>query len=102
MKRVIGGKVYNTETATLIAEECGSPGELTCWNEQLYRTIKGAWFLYGHGGPASGWSKSSGQNSWSSGDGIEVLTERGALEWCERRRISADIIIEHFAGVQLA
>lgn len=42
MRQVINGKVYDTEKATLIAEDgYGNPSDLHWWHEALYRTAKG-------------------------------------------------------------
>ena len=49
MKNVIEGKIYNTETATLIASDHywdGSNFDRNGRNTYLYRTPRGAYFLY--------------------------------------------------------
>ena len=86
MRRVIDGKVYDTETAQKLAEASSglSTSDFHHWAETLYRTPKGAYFLSGGGGPMSRWSRSCGQNSWSGGTGIRVLSEPEAREWVER------------------
>jgi len=98
MKQVIDGKVYNTETATKIANwwnGCGY-GDLDYCAESLYRTKKGQFFTAGDGGPRSKYSESTGQNSWSGGEGIELLSESAALAWCEDHNIEAEVIAKHF------
>lgn len=47
MKRIINKKVYNTETATLIAETTNglSYSDFNCIKEDLYRTKKGQYFI---------------------------------------------------------
>jgi hypothetical protein len=86
MKQVIEGKTYNTETATCLAEASSncSTRDYNFWKETLYRTKNGAYFIAGEGGPMSSWSRSTGQNEWSGGSGIRVLTEAEAREWVER------------------
>jgi hypothetical protein len=98
MKQIINGKTYNTETATKIAgaEYNGSTSDFGYWCEFLYKSPKGTFFVHGEGGPATRWSKSIGNNGRAGGDGIEVLTESEALEWCENHRINPDIIEAHF------
>lgn len=97
MKKIIDGKTYNTETATHIGNRSSSyPGDFRYVDEDLYLTKKGTFFLAGEGGPMSKYSHSCGQNSWTGGDGMEVLTKAEALAWCERYDIDSDVIEEHF------
>jgi len=85
VKRIIEGRMYNTETAKLLAG--GSNGlprnDFYYWEEDLYRTKSGAYFLHGRGGPASRYAVSSGQNSWSGGQQIIPLPAEQAREWAE-------------------
>lgn len=87
MKRIINGKVYNTETAVF---SCGvGPGgygrnDFRYEDTRLYRTAKGAWFLAGDGGPASRWRKLVGGNSYSGGSGLRVIEEDHARELLEQ------------------
>ena len=54
MQKEICGKTYDTETATLIARRTfGSYGESTGYEEILYQTPEGNYFLYGKGGEDS-------------------------------------------------
>ena len=97
MKRIINGKIYNTETATRIgnfSSDCG-PGDFRYQSTDLYRTKKGAFFIAGEGGALSRWSVSCG-NGQRGGSGIEALTSEEALQWCEFSRIDADVINQHF------
>lgn len=97
MKRVINGKVYNTETATEVASDSyGYGNDFHAWDETLYRTPKGAYFLRGSGGARTKWGEQVSQNTWSGGEGIEVLTEAEALEWCERHQVDPDVIAAQF------
>lgn len=97
MKRVIDGKVYNTETATLIGEDSyGYSSDFSYWSESLYKTRNGAYFIHGEGGARSKWGRQTSQNTWSGGAGIEVLSEGEAIAWCERHQVDADVITRHF------
>lgn len=54
MKKIICKKEYDTETATLIkAYSCGSLGDPTGYEEDLYQTPEGLYFLHVGGGEAS-------------------------------------------------
>ena len=54
MKKEICGKIYDTETAIPIARRSfGRFGESTGYEEILYRTPEGSFFLYGTGGEDS-------------------------------------------------
>jgi hypothetical protein len=100
MKRVIEGKTYNTDTATLIGEASyGNHGDFHAWEEALYRTAKGAFFLVGSGGARTRWREQVSQNTWSGGEGMEAMIPPEALEWCERHGVDADTIAEHFGDL---
>jgi len=101
MKRIINGRVYDTDTANRIgnfASDCG-PGDFRYEDTDLYRTKKGAWFISGEGGPFSRWSRSCG-NGQRGGSGIEAMTTAEALDWCETAGVDSDIILEHFTVVE--
>lgn len=86
MKKVIDGKVYNTETAEEIHSwDNGFYGsDFKQCEETLYRTKKGAFFLHGHGGPMSKYAVSCG-NGYSGSSDIEVMTNEEAREWLEEK-----------------
>jgi hypothetical protein len=97
MKRVINGKVYDTDAAQLVAagESPYDRGNFNWWQEKLYRTRKGTWLLSGKGHALSRWRTYNG-NAYGSGEGLEVLSADEALEWCEANEISADVVAAHF------
>ena len=84
MKKVINGKLYNTETAKLLHEwDNGIYGnDFRSCEESLYKTKNGAYFVAGSGGPMSIYAEVHG-NSTSGGSNIEVLTESEAITWLE-------------------
>ena len=54
MKKIICKKEYDTETATLIQKfTCGEFGDPAGYEETLFQTPGGLYFLYVHGGEAS-------------------------------------------------
>lgn len=84
MKKVINGKLYNTESAKRLGYASYShPGDFCFWEETLYLTKSGNYFIHGEGGPMSKYAKSIGQNEWSGGEHIEPVNEAAAKEWAE-------------------
>jgi len=98
MKKVINGKIYNTETAECIANWDNGlyGGDFGRCEETLYITKKGAYFIHGDGGASSHWSEPCGGNGRCGGSGIEVLSTSEALEWCETHHVNVDTIAEYF------
>lgn len=96
MKKIINGKLYNTETARLIGDyEYSNSSDFNWVYEGLYVTKKGQYFLAGKGGANSKYGKSLGNNSYGGGSNIELLTENEAKEWAEDN-LSTDEYTEEF------
>ena len=97
MKQVIEGKTYNTETAKEIASYGNSlaMSDFRYFDETLFRTKKGAYFLSGEGGAMSKYSRPCGDMT-GGGEGIIVLSVQEALEWCEQHDVGADRIEKEF------
>ena len=87
MKRIIKGKVYDTETAKKVASWYSSyaRNDFHYYEEELYQKKTGEFFLYGEGNAASPYSRSCGQNEWCGGEKIVPLTFAEAQEWAEKR-----------------
>ena len=85
MKKVINGKLYNTETAKKVASWYSSyaRNDFQYYEEELYQKKTGEFFLYGEGNAASPYSRSCGQNEWCGGERIEPLTYKEAQKWAE-------------------
>ncbi|WEB71693.1 hypothetical protein [Aerococcus christensenii] len=85
MKKIIGGKRYDTDTATEIATlTSGYPvNDFNYWEETLYLKKTGEFFIYGCGGPASRYSVENGLNSWSGGEAIKPISVEEAKAWGE-------------------
>lgn len=100
MKKIINGKVYDTDTA----KELGSYGNGGSWRdfshveETLYRKKTGEYFLYGKGGPMTRYAEATGQNQWSGGSRIMPMTYQEATQWAEEH-LSADEYEEIFGTV---
>jgi hypothetical protein len=71
MRKIIHGKLYDTETAEGIHDFPGFPKPL--WAARLYETKNGSFFLYYYG-MTVGFHQS-----------IEPLTEEEAFSWLETR-----------------
>lgn len=84
MKRIVDGKRYDTETATLIDETQRCKGDFRDYREALYRTRTGRWFLEGEGGPMSRWAQGEmGAGGCWAGEGLEPVSAEEAREWLE-------------------
>ena len=100
MKKVISGKLYDTDTAREIAVNShgDGPRDFHYYSETLYRKRTGEYFLYGHGGPASRYAEAVGQNTWSGGWKIIPLSLESAQEWAEEN-MDADDYQQEFGPV---
>lgn len=90
MKKIINGKLYNTETADKLGEFCTNctASDFRYLEESLYRKRTGEFFLYGFGGPLTGYAVKL-TNGYRSGQAIRPLTEEEAREWAENH-LTAD------------
>lgn len=97
MKKVIDGRLYNTETAKLLGtwDNGHNPSDFMYEREKLYRTKSGAYFLYGYGGPMSRYAEACGNNNWSGGSEIQPMSPDAAREWAEKH-LTGDEYIEAF------
>ena len=85
MKKIIGGKKYDTDTAQFLGERSHSnPSDFGYVYEALYRKRTGEYFLYGSGNAASKYAETVGQNEWSGSEKIMPLTEEAARRWGEK------------------
>lgn len=97
MKKIINGKMYNTETAVKLGtgESCLPVNDFGYYKEDLYRKKTGEYFLYGEGGARSKYAKQLELNSFGPSDGFTPLTENGARIWAEKH-LDADEYCEIF------
>ena len=98
MKTVKNGKLYNTETATLVAEWDNGRGnrDFRACEEALYKTKKGQYFICGEGGALTSYATSCGSNSSCGSSRTWLVTQEEARRWCENHEIAADIIAANF------
>lgn len=72
MKKIIAKKTYNTDTAALISHVTfGEFGDAAGYEEKLYQTKKGDFFIHGLGGSESKYAEET----------IKALTEAEAKAW---------------------
>lgn len=99
MNKIINGKKYDTETASLKGNfEYGNRTSFYYWEEELYQKKTGEWFLFGSGQGLSKYSDCIDGQRW----GIEKImpyTEEEAKEWAETY-LSADKYEELFGKVE--
>ncbi len=97
MIRIIDGKRYNTDTAEEVASVShGYVCDFRHYSEVLYRTKRGAWFLFGEGGPLTRWGEGNMQDGRSGGSGIVVMSADDARDWLEHHD-EVGAIEKHFA-----
>ena len=84
MKKIVNGLKYDTETSTCVAWVNNGYEEqnFNYWEEELYRTDNGSWFVRKAGGGNTQYATRYG-NMRSSGELIEVLDEAKVKKWLE-------------------
>jgi hypothetical protein len=100
MKKVIDGKIYNTDTAQRICTlPCNADGD--SFKEHytsLYRTKNGNYFLEGDGGAATMWARSVG-NAKIWGSGLRQIDTAEAMQHACSANLSPEEMLA--AGFEL-
>lgn len=102
MKKIIKGRLYDTDTAKEIAADGNglSPRDFRSYSETLYLKRTGEYFLCGEGGPMTKYARRyCDGNGLIGGSGIIPLTAEEAREWGEKH-MSADDYIAAFGPVE--
>jgi hypothetical protein len=98
MEEIIDGKRYDTEAdgTEILSSWRNSyhPGDFHYYEESLYVTKRGNYFIAGSGGALSKYSRSCGNGS-CGGRGITPVSEEEAAKWMEKHG-STDEMIEFF------
>lgn len=85
MKAIINGFRYDTDNAALIGENSfGHPSDFKFWEEALYRTASGRYFLSGAGNARSHYATSDEPGRHGPGTRITSLTPEEARAWAEK------------------
>lgn len=84
MRKTINGLTYDTDTAVQIAEYSWgrNASDFGYFEEELYVTSKGAYFLHGSGGARSPYAETLSANTWGPGEKLVPMTEQEAFDWC--------------------
>ena len=92
MKKIIGGKKYDTTTAKLVGTyDTGYIGDFGWRYEELYLKATGEFFLaFGEGGAKTRWASRT-IDRYSSGEGILPLTLDEARKWAEEHLTQAEV-----------
>ena len=100
MKKIINGKLYNTETAELVGsyDNGYSCSDFRHESEDLYRKKTGEFFLHGEGGPMTTYAQPCGHGRYG-GSAIVPLTTDEAKNWVEIH-LSANTYISLFGDVE--
>lgn len=100
MKKVIKGKLYDTDKAKLMGsyEYTARGWDLYYFEEKLYQKRTGEFFLYGEGGPGSKYCEPAGGNFWRGSADIIPLTYQFAREWAEEH-LDADTYMAIFGPI---
>ena len=99
MKKIINGKVYDTEKARKVGYWGNGLGYRDFgWKEEtLYRKKTGEFFLHGEGGPATNYAERIG-NAWTGGERIMPMSFAEARAWAEDH-LDGDEFEEIFGAV---
>lgn len=95
MKKIINGKLYNTETAKCVAGNWTgslSKRDFNYFEEGLYQKKTKEFFLYGEGGAATKYAEYVKGCGYTYGEKIIPLSEDEAKEWAEANMDVEDYI----------
>ncbi|MCL1789836.1 MAG: hypothetical protein FWG40_00505 [Peptococcaceae bacterium] len=100
MKKVIEGKMYDTDTAKAVAFWDNNLGrtDFGWYSETLYKKKTGEFFLHGEGNANSKYTTPHGENSWGGGEETTPLSISEAQKWAER--LDGDEYVKIFGDVE--
>lgn len=96
MKRIIEGRVYNTETATYVASYSNGygTGDFCAIEEKIYIKRTGEWFLDGSGGAMTKYAEWEDDGCYG-GRELIPFTDDEAKEWLSKHNF-VDEYIKYF------
>lgn len=92
MKKIINGKMYDTNTAQCIGEDWNGKTGYDFFCEKLYRKKTGEYFLHREGGALTIMARPCPVNSITGSETIIPYTEQEAKKWVERHMDQEDYI----------
>lgn len=98
MQKIVDGVLYDTEQAEEVAHFSSHhpKTDFQWFEERLYRTEKGSWFLYGHGHAMTKYARSvPGGGASGPGKRLVVMSEEEVKSWLERHDF-IDVYKEYF------
>ena len=97
MRRVIDGKIYDTETAALLhCWDNGNNDRFHFRTKALYRTPKDRYFLVHEGGAMTDMAKQVDSNNVSGSEAMEVLDRAEAIRFLEMHD-GSEVLIKEFS-----
>ena len=86
MQKMVKGTCYDTDKAHELAHHIFMPDKNDpCWfEESLYETWTGSYFLHGFGGSDTEYGQPDGEGGYKDGENIFPLNEDDAKEWVLR------------------
>ena len=98
MKKIIGSKLYDTETAKCVGDYAFlTPKDSHYFTESLYRKETGEFFLYGKGKAMSKYGNVDNEH-WAAGENIFPCLISEAKEWV-LQHLSAEVYIGEFGRI---
>lgn len=100
MRKIIDGKLYDTETAMEVGSSShGCQIDFNYYEETLYRKRNGEYFLAGYGNALSKYRVQVGVDRWDSGSAIFRMSFDEARKWAEDN-LSVEDYMEEFELVE--
>lgn len=98
MKKIIDGKIYNTETADLLYSDDNGLGhsDFNFVDETLYKTKKGKYFVHGEGGAMTDYGKNTWGNARCAGEDILPLSTQEAIALLEKYN-AHEVLLSEFS-----
>lgn len=101
MKKIINGKMYDTETDMAIAfyEASSNISSRYYYSERLYMTDNGEFYLHGTGGSFTQYAMVCEDGSKEPGEDITLLPNEKAKRWVKLRYSYGLVVDPHFTSI---
>lgn len=102
INRIIGGRKFNTSTATLTCViACFGTSQVADFHFErtgLYLSPRGQWFLAGEGGACSHWGRRAIDGSREPGEGLQLISQTEARRLLEKHGGPVEAFFESEEG----